>query len=252
MANALADVVVKRHRKRLGKKVKTITIVMDLTDDPTHGQQQLTFFNSHYGNWCYLPVAGFLQFDDELEHWLFCYVLQPGDAHASYGAIAILKRIVKKLRCNFPGARIRARLDGGYGTAEILDFLESENIGYAIAIGRNAVFKEVAEPLMEKARWHSYYSGNTEHHYGECRYESNTWDGAERRVVYKAEIVLHPGREPNKRITLRPIHRSDQSHKFSCQPVSCADGCRRLCHDAGAATEGVEHKLTKSSGNNAT
>ena len=213
MANALADVVVKRHRKRLGKKVKTITIDMDPTDDPTHGQQQLTFFNSHYGNWCYLPVAGFLQFDDEPEHWLFCYVLRPGDAHASYGAIAILKRIIKKLRCNFPGAKIRARLDGGYGTAEILDFLESENIGYAIAIGRNAVLKEVAEPLMEKARWHSYYSGNTEHHYGECRYESNTWDGAERRVVYKAEIVRHPGREPkdNLRCVVTSLRHSPQN-----------------------------------------
>ena len=50
MANAQADVVVRRHRKRLGRKVKTITIDMDPTDDPTHGKQQLSLFNSHYGN----------------------------------------------------------------------------------------------------------------------------------------------------------------------------------------------------------
>ena len=213
MADTLADVVVKHHRKRLGKKVKTITIDMDPTDDPTHGQQQLTFFNSHYGNWCYLPVAGFLQFDDEPEHWLFCYVLRPGYSNASYGAIAILKRIIKKLRINFPKAKIRARLDGGYGTPEILEYLESEHIKYAIAIGRNAVLKEIAEPLMEKARWDSFYSGNTEHHYGECQYESSTWDNTERRVVYKAEIVRHPGREPkdNLRCVVTSLRHSPEN-----------------------------------------
>jgi hypothetical protein len=63
MGEELAEQVVARHHKRLGKKVKKITIDMDPTDDPTYGQQQLTFFNSHYANWCYLPVAGFLQFN---------------------------------------------------------------------------------------------------------------------------------------------------------------------------------------------
>lgn len=63
MTEELAEQVVIRHRKRLGRKVKKITIDMDPTDDPTYGQQQLTFFNSHYANWCYLPVAGFLQFN---------------------------------------------------------------------------------------------------------------------------------------------------------------------------------------------
>ena len=89
MADALADSVVRRHRKRLGKKVKRITIDMDPTDDPTYGQQQLAFYNSHYGNWCYLPVAGYLQFDDEPDQYLFCYVLRPGDSHATYGAIGV-------------------------------------------------------------------------------------------------------------------------------------------------------------------
>ncbi len=41
-----------------------------MADDPTHGPQQLTFFNSHYGTYCYLPVEGFLSFDDEAEQYL--------------------------------------------------------------------------------------------------------------------------------------------------------------------------------------
>ncbi len=62
MGIALADTVIERHRRRLKRKAKRITIDLDPTDDPTHGAQQLTFFNGHYDTWCYLPVAGFLTF----------------------------------------------------------------------------------------------------------------------------------------------------------------------------------------------
>ena len=63
MGIALADTVIERHRRRLKRKVKRITIDLDPTDDPTHGAQQLTFFNGHYDTRCYLPVAGFLSFN---------------------------------------------------------------------------------------------------------------------------------------------------------------------------------------------
>jgi len=41
MGVALADTVIERHRRRLKRKVKRITIDLDPTDDPTHGAQQL-------------------------------------------------------------------------------------------------------------------------------------------------------------------------------------------------------------------
>ena len=64
MGLALADRVIACHRKRLRGRVKRITVELDPTDDPTHGAQQLSFFNGHYDTWCYLPTAGFIQFDD--------------------------------------------------------------------------------------------------------------------------------------------------------------------------------------------
>lgn len=48
MGEALADVVVESHRKRLHGRARRITIDLDPTDDPTHGAQQLSFFNGHY------------------------------------------------------------------------------------------------------------------------------------------------------------------------------------------------------------
>jgi hypothetical protein len=39
-----------------------VTIDLDPTDDPTHGAQQLSFFNGHYDNWSLSAGAGLCQF----------------------------------------------------------------------------------------------------------------------------------------------------------------------------------------------
>src|SRR5574341_2695011 len=66
LTQTLADVVIAHHQARRGAKgVRRITIDLDPTADPTHGQQELTFFNGHYDSWCYLPVLGFLTFNAE-------------------------------------------------------------------------------------------------------------------------------------------------------------------------------------------
>ena len=65
MGRELAASVIERHRRRLGGRARRITIDLDPTDDRTHGAQQLTFFNSHYDSWCYLPLLAFVRFDRE-------------------------------------------------------------------------------------------------------------------------------------------------------------------------------------------
>ncbi len=49
MGRELAACVIERHRRRLHGRVRRVTIDLDPTDDLTHGAQQLTFFNGHYG-----------------------------------------------------------------------------------------------------------------------------------------------------------------------------------------------------------
>ncbi len=195
LGEAVADAVIERHRQRLGKKVKRVTIDLDPTDDPTHGAQQLSFFNGHYCSWCYLPVVGFLTFNDEPDQYLFTAVLRAGNASAHLGAIGILKRVIEKLDEAFPGVKILVRLDGGFASPQIFEFLDEAGLDYAIAMAGNSVLRGRAEKMMRKARRLSHQSGQTEHLYGECRYRAGRWDRA-RRVVIKAEVVRHPGREP--------------------------------------------------------
>ena len=195
MAEALGEVVIERQRRRLRGKAQRITIELDPTDDPTHGAQQLSLFNGHYDTWCYLPVAGFIQFDAEPEQYLFTYVLRPGNAPAKLGAIGILRRVLERLRAAFAKARFLVRLDGGFACPEILEFLEAEGVQYVVAMAGNAVLDRMCEHWMQEVRRRSAISVKTEHLYGEVRYAATSWT-CERRIVVKAEVVRIGGREP--------------------------------------------------------
>jgi hypothetical protein len=223
MGRELAASVIERHRRRLHGRARTITIDLDPTDDPTHGAQQLTFFNGHYDCWCYLPLLAFVTFNDEVEQYLCAAILRPGNAPATRGARGTLIRLLDLLRQAFPKARFLVRLDGGFATPEILDRLDAESrLDYVVAMAENAVLTRVVAPTMVEARTQSEASGQTEHVYTEARYAARTWHH-ERRVVIKAEVVRLPGREPrdNPRFVITNLR---QTPRFVYERVYCARG----------------------------
>ncbi len=113
--------VIARHRQRLHGRARRITIDLDPTDDPTHGAQQLTFFNGHYDSWCYLPLLAFLTFNDEAEQYLCAAVLRPGNAPATRGALGAAAAPARRCCASrFRTARFLVRLDGGFATPEML------------------------------------------------------------------------------------------------------------------------------------
>jgi Transposase DDE domain group 1 len=185
---------------------------LDPTDDPTHGTQQLSFFNGHYDSWCYLPVMGFVSFNDEAEQYLCAAVLRPGNVTAAFGAKGILRRLINMISFRFPRARIRVRLDGGFAHPDLLYFLEGEpNLEYVIAMAKNAVLKRKAKPAMRKARKLSRQTGKTEHVYGEANYAARTWP-QQRRIIIKAEVVHAEGKKPkdNPRFVITNMKQSPQ------------------------------------------
>lgn len=223
MGEALAECVIERHRRRLGKGVRRITVDLDPTDDPTHGGQQLAFFNGHYDTWCYLPMAGFVSFDEEPEQYLFCYVLRAGNAPAKQGAIGILDRIIEQLRAAFPKARILVRLDGGFAGPELLTFLEEAEVDYILGMAENKILKRRARRLMGKARRLSRKRDETANVFGETRYAAKSWKGRKRRVLIKAEVVRLEGRAPrdNARFVVTNLKASPR-HLY--KRVYCARG----------------------------
>jgi len=195
LGHALAELVIEQHRARRQGRARRITIDFDPTDDPTHGQQEFTFFNGHYDTWCYLPLLGFVSFGDEAEQYLVLALLRPGNSAAKLGAIGCLRTLFRTLRTAFPGARLRVGLDGGFAGNDLLTFLEAEGVEYLVALGSNRRLEKRAQRLIGKARMRSKASGETEHLFGETRYAARKWT-RKRRVIIKAEVVRDPGRAP--------------------------------------------------------
>ena len=212
MAEALAERVIERHARRLHNRAKLITIDLDPTDDPTHGAQPLSFFNSHYDNACYLPMMGFVTFNDEADQYLCAAVLRPGNVTAAAGAVGILRRLMALIRSSFPKARIRVRLDGGFANPELLAFLDAEaGVEYVVAMASNAVLERKAKEAMQVARVLAGVTDQTEHVYGETNYAAGTWK-RERRVIIKAEVVRAEGKEPkdNPRFVITNMKQTPQ------------------------------------------
>ena len=196
LGDTLARAVIKRHRHRLnGQKCRMVTIDMDPTDDPVHGCQQLSMFNGHYGAHCYLPMLGFVSFNDEPDQYLVAAMLRPGNAPAKRGAIGLLKRLIPELRVAFPFAMVRVRLDGGFACPELFEFLEEQQVEYLVAMGKNSVLSERAAADLAKAQALFKEYEETVPVFGETIYTAQKWRYL-RRVIYKAEVVSYPDRDP--------------------------------------------------------
>jgi hypothetical protein len=195
LGETFADTILRHHRRRLRGRVRRITVDLDVTDDPTHGAQQLTFFNGHYDTWCYLPLLAFVTFDDEADQYLVAALLRPGNAGGTDGVLGLLKRVILRLWDLFPKARVCVRLDGGFASPLLFDLLDAAGVDYVVAMGENAVLTRAAAPYLALIRdaattWHQ-----TTKTYGECQYRTRSWPH-HRRVIIKAEIVCLPGRAP--------------------------------------------------------
>jgi hypothetical protein len=222
MGRELAASVIDRHRRRRRGRARRITIDLDVTDDPTHGAQQLTFFHGHYDTWCYLPLLAFLTFDDESDQYLCAALLRPGNAATTTGADGLLKRLIVLLREAFPRVTLRVRLDGGFAHPTLLANLDAWRVEYVVAMASNAVLARHAEPLMGAVREAVAAMDATAHVYGETKYAAHSWAGP-RRVIIKAEVVHLDGREPrdNPRFVITNLR---QSPRWVYEHVYCGRG----------------------------
>jgi hypothetical protein len=87
-----------------------IVIDIDATDDPIHGQRQLSFFHGYYEEHMYHPLCVF----DGISGFSLTCMLRPEDTHASHRSKAVLKRLIKRLKKAYLQAEIVLRPDAGF------------------------------------------------------------------------------------------------------------------------------------------
>ncbi len=160
---------------------KMIVLDMDSSVSPTHGDQEGTAYNGHFGCSCYHPLFVFNQFGD-LER----STLRPGNVHSAHGWRDVLEPVVaryrdRKLRRYFRG-------DAAFASPDIYEFLEAEGYTYAIRLKANAVLQKSIAHLL------SHPVGRAPNHvrrfHASFSYQAGSWD-RKRRVVAKVE--WHPG-----------------------------------------------------------
>jgi Transposase DDE domain group 1 len=192
LGTALADTVLTHHRGRLGASVRLITIDLDATDDPTHGQQEFALFNGYYDTWCYLPLIATVTFNTEPIQHVVAALLRPGTGAATRGVRGLLRRLFDKLRTLFPRARLRVRADAGFADAKLLAFLDAAEVEYVLGLASNRRLDKRVRRLLGRARMQARSTGDTATLYGETRYAARRWD-RKRRIIMKAEVLCYPG-----------------------------------------------------------
>jgi len=193
LGTALADAVLVSHRERLGDGVRLITIDLDATDDPTHGQQEFALFNGYYDTWCYLPLIVTVTFNTEPIQHVVAALLRPGTGAATRGVRGLLRRLFSKLRALFPRARLRVRADAGFAEAKLLAFLDAAEVEYVLGLAGNRRLDKRVRRLLGRARMQARTTGDTATLYGETRYAARRWD-RKRRIIMKTEVLCYPGR----------------------------------------------------------
>jgi hypothetical protein len=161
-----------------------VLLDFDSTDDPTHGEQEGSYYHGYYKQHIYHPL---LVFDGETGH-LVTALLRAGNTHASNSSVAILKRMVGALRNRWPEVPIEIRADGGFAVPALYDYCEREGISYTIALITNERLKELAGDLLEEAKEEHQRTAQKARLFGEDRYGAASWQ-KERRVIYKAEAM---------------------------------------------------------------
>ena len=173
---------------------KMIILDMDSSVSPTHGEQEGTAYNGHFGCTCYHPLFLFNQFGD-LER---CS-LRPGNVHSADGWRNVLEPVV--MRYKERKVRLYFRGDAAFASPEIYEYLEAEGLLYVIRLKANAILQRniahlltrpVGRPPDHVRRFHASFS-----------YQAGSWN-KKRRVVAKVE--WHPG-ELVPRVGISPLKR---------------------------------------------
>jgi hypothetical protein len=182
----MADAIFELYLTERGKEGVPERIVLDFdsTDDPTHGDQEGSFYHGYYGQHMYHPL---LVFDGQSGH-LIAALLRAGNTHGSNSAVALLKRIVGRLRRRWPGVRIEVRADAGFAVPALYDYCEGEGITYTVGLITNVRLEELAEGLLEEAKRRYDEEREKARLFSEGSYRAGSWEHA-RRVVYKAEAM---------------------------------------------------------------
>src|SRR5579872_3811567 len=131
-----------------GRPPASVTLDIDDTLDVVHGHQQLSMFNAHYDERCFLPIHVY----DTATSRPVAVLLRPGKTPSGQEIRRHLRRLVRRIRSHWPSTRLTIRGDGHYGRPEIMAWCETNDVDYVLGLPGNAVLSRLVEIAADDVR----------------------------------------------------------------------------------------------------
>jgi hypothetical protein len=192
-----------------------ITLDLDATDDPVHGEQEGRFFHGFYGHYCYLPLYVFCG------EFLLGATLHTADVAPGKRAVEELERIVSQIRARWPDVRIVVRGDSGFCNDEVMSWCEDGGIDFILGLAQNPRLRAEIRDEMAAARAEHERTGEDARVFKDFRYKTRDSWSRERRVVGKAEYITD---KENPRFVVTSFSPSTWSARALYEDLYCARG----------------------------
>lgn len=161
-------------------------IILDCDDTSalTYGQQELTIFNSYYGDHCYMP----LHIYEGLSGKLVASILKPGRRSKSIDVFCLLQKIIGYLMTHWPDTVIILRGDAHFCSKEFMDWSETiDTVDFLTGLSANQKLNEFIRHVKESAERRFTEHGRPVKRYHSFLYQAGSW-GQPHRVVAKVEV----------------------------------------------------------------
>jgi Transposase DDE domain group 1 len=167
------------------KPPEAVTLDIDDTLDVVHGHQQLSLFNAHYDERCFLPIHVY----DTATSRPVAVLLRPGKTPSGREVRGHLRRLLREIRRHWPRTHITIRGDSHYGRPEVMAWCEASGVDYVFGLSGNDRLRALVEPAADDVRVRRAETGAAVlRGYSETRYGAKSWS-AERRVAARIEAT---------------------------------------------------------------
>ncbi len=167
------------------REPEAVTLDIDDTCDTVHGHQQLSLFNAHYDERCFLPIH---VYDTERSRPV-AVLLRPGKTPSGVEVRGHLRRLVRRIRARWPKTRVLVRGDGHYARPEAMAWCEHNGVEYVFGLPGSKPLANKVETQADAVRT-ARATGNKDvvRDHAEVRHRAGSWN-RERRAVARIEAT---------------------------------------------------------------
>jgi hypothetical protein len=129
---------------------KRIVLDIDDTFDAVHGGQQLRLFNAYYDEYGFQPIVVF-----DGDGRFVTALLRPAKRPNGREIRALLRRLLRAIRANWPQTTILLRADSHYCAPEVIDWCRANRVEFILGVAPTTTLRRHVETLeaATKARF---------------------------------------------------------------------------------------------------